>query len=125
VRSADEIELVSGDRHFRLFVSTQGSVVTVKDQVCSYVASRGQTVTTRSGDVARGRLYLVSSNGAAVAGASIAITDGSRTFTVRTGRAGSASFSLAKGPNRSLHAVYAGGSDLGPASLTFRVHDQR
>jgi subtilase family serine protease len=123
VRTADEIELASGDRHFRLFISygsAGGTVVAVKDQVCSYVASRDQRLTTQSGHAARGTLHLVSTNGASVAGASITITDGSHSFGVRTGRSGTASFSLAKGKSRSIRAVYAGGSEFMPASLTFQ-----
>jgi hypothetical protein len=125
VRSADEIELASGDRHFRLFVSYRGREVSIKDQVCSYVAARTQRVAAHSGQAARGTLYLVSTNGATIDGARISIQDGNRTFTVRTGRAGSASFGLGKGPNRSVDAVYAGASRFLPASLTFQVRNQR
>ncbi|MDQ6805382.1 MAG: putative Ig domain-containing protein, partial [Actinomycetota bacterium] len=119
-----QIELASGDGHFRLFVALKGTVVTAKTLVCSYFASRSQTLTVGRGHGARGTLYLVASNGATVAGASIAITDGHRTFTARTGRSGKASFGLGSGPNRSLHATYEGGSNFAPATLTFAVRNR-
>jgi Pro-kumamolisin, activation domain/Putative Ig domain len=124
-QSAGQIELASGDRHFRLLVSVQGSAVLVRGLVCSYSAPRSQTVVARTGHAARGVLYLVSSNGAAVVGASISIADGHRTLTARTGRSGTASIGLAKGSNRSVHAVYTGGSVFAPASLTFEVRNRR
>ena len=92
--------------------------------VCSYVAARREKLAARRGSPARGTLYLMTSNGATIIGASVSITDRRRTFTVRTGRAGTASFVLAKGPNRSIRAVYPGGRDFAPASLTFRVRDR-
>ncbi|HWF75446.1 MAG TPA: protease pro-enzyme activation domain-containing protein [Solirubrobacteraceae bacterium] len=123
-QSARAITLASGDRHFRLEVSYGGaSSVTVKAFACSYYAPRAQVVTTRSGRAARGTLYLVSANGAAVAGASITITDGHRTLTARTGRSGRASFVLGAGSNRSVRAAYAGASIFAPANLTFRVRN--
>ena len=126
--SAEQIELASGDRHFRLVVGYdggKGTVVLAKGLACSYFASRGQRLATRSGRSAHGKLYLVTSNGAAVAGAAVSLTDGSRTINVRTGHSGQASFTLAKGPNRSIRAAYAGGADLAPAGNTFQVHNQR
>jgi subtilase family serine protease len=92
---------------------------------CTYAAPRAQTVVARSGRVARGTLYVVSTQGGAVAGASISITDGRRAFKVRSGRRGKASFVLGKGPNRSVRVVYAGGTATAPATLTFRVRNRR
>ncbi|HWF51017.1 MAG TPA: protease pro-enzyme activation domain-containing protein [Solirubrobacteraceae bacterium] len=123
-QSASQIELASGDRHFELVVSSSGSVVTAKVLVCTYFASRSQTVTARRAHAARAILYLVTSNGAAVVGAKISITDGRHALTARTGRAGKATFTLASGPNRSVRAVYAGGSNFAPASLTFGVRNR-
>jgi hypothetical protein len=119
-RSATALELASGDRHFRLFVTSSGSVVTAKGQACSYYAARSQRLTST-----RGALYLVSTNGARVTGAPISITDGKRTFTVRTGRSGAASFTVSKGPSRSISAAYAGGSRFGPATVTIQVRHHR
>jgi subtilase family serine protease len=121
--SATRIELASRDRHFELIVSSSGAVVTAKVLVCTYFASRSQTVTARRGRAARATLYLVTSNGAAVAGAKISITDGRRALTARTGGSGKATFTLASGPNRSIRAVYVGAPNYAPTSLTFRVRN--
>ena len=94
-----------------------------KSLVCSYAAARNQTLAVDSGRSARGTLYLVSTDGAAVSGAKVSITDGRRTVNVRTGRGGKASFTLAAGRNRSARAVYAGGSRFGSASIVFRVRN--
>jgi subtilase family serine protease len=99
--------------------------VRCKHHVCSASASRNQTVVVRSGSRARVTLYVVTSTGVAVASASVSITDGHRSFTVRTGRLGTASFVLGKGPNRAVRAVYAGGVSVGPASLNFRIRNRR
>ena len=125
-RSADEVELASGDRHFRLVVSyaPKSTLVLAKGLECSDVASRSQTLVASSGHSARGTLYLVTSNGASVGGAVLSITDGRHELRVRTRRSGQASFALAPGPNRSVRAVYAGGAEFGPASITVRVRNQ-
>jgi hypothetical protein len=125
-QSADQIELASGDGHFRLSIAYDppaGNVVLTKSLVCSYAAARNQTLAVDSGRSARGTLYLVSTDGAAVSGAKVSITDGRRTVNVRTGRGGKASFTLAAGRNRSARAVYAGGSRFGSASIVFRVRN--
>ncbi|MDQ6774894.1 MAG: protease pro-enzyme activation domain-containing protein [Actinomycetota bacterium] len=124
-QSAGQIELASVDRHFELFLTTTGAVVTVKALVCSYFAPRSQTVVAQTGHPAHGTLYLVTSNGASVGGAPISITDGRRTLTALTGRSGKASFVLSPGSNRSLRTVYAGDSVYAPASVSFRVHNKR
>ena len=123
-QSPSHIELASRDRHFRLFVDYSGQRVLVKVLVCSYVASPSQRILARPGHAARGTLYLATSSGATVAGASLTINDGRRTLTVRTGRAGKAPFVLAQGPSRSIKAVYAGVAALAPAKLTFRVSNR-
>jgi hypothetical protein len=97
--------------------------VTGGHRVCTYTAGRSQNVTARSGQPARGTLHLVTASGGAIAGAPITIVDGKRTSTVRTGHSGIASFVLAKGPNRSIRAAYAGGSKFTPAGLTFHVRN--
>jgi len=123
--STGQVALSSGDRHFRIVVGYDGPRGTVVSRglVCSYVAPRSQTILTQSGYRARGSLYLVTSNGASVAGAVVSITDGRNTHRVRTGRSGVASFTLATGPNRSVRAIYAGASNFAPASISFRVRN--
>lgn len=96
-----------------------------RSHACSYFASRGQTVAVQSGHPARGKLYLVASTGAPIRGAPVSITDGRHALTVRTSRSGTASFTLGSGRNRSVRAVYAGGSAFGPATITFRVRNHR
>jgi len=125
--SADVIEVVSGDRHFRLVVNYDrpgGTAVGSRALVCSFVAPASQTVAASPGQSAHGSLHLVTSNGAPVGGASVSITDGHRTMRVRTSRSGTASFKLAAGPNRSVRADYRGGSQFGPAKISFRVRNQ-
>jgi subtilase family serine protease len=95
-----------------------------KHRNCSYVFPRNETVVARSGHRVRVTLHLVTSTGAAISGASMTVTDGHRAFTARTGRSGKASFLLAKGPNRSVRAVYAGAAATAPARLTFRVRNR-
>ena len=95
-----------------------------KHRDCSYFAPRNETVVARSGHRVRVTLHLVTSTGAALAGASMTVTDGRRAMAVRTGRAGKASFLLARGPSRSVSAVYAGTAAAAPARLTFRVRNR-
>ena len=95
-----------------------------RPRTCTFSAARGQTVPARRGRATRVALYLFTSQGGALAHAVIAVTDGRRTFNVRTGGSGKASFVLARGASRSVRAVYAGGVATASASLTFRVRDQ-
>jgi len=125
-RLAGQVELASGDRHFRVLVgyetATQTVIVT-KGLVCSYRAARNETLAVQSGYRARGNLHLVTSNGAPVRHATVSITDGRHRLRVRTDRSGTASFTLAAGPNRSVRAVYAGGSGSASASVSFRIRN--
>ena len=95
-----------------------------RPRTCTFSASRGQAVAARPGHRTRVALYLFTSTGGAVARAVIAVKDGRRTFDVRTGGGGQASFLLAKGPSRSVRAAYAGGVGTSSTSLTFRVRSQ-